>query len=446
MPRDFRVERSGSSPKKANKQRPEDRAAVPNRVVGAGVHTDIANTSFEAIAMTHEIEKSVVNPDQCDHQHPTTNTDSITRASPTLYTAELAERILHEVEGGRSLHDVCRDHGVPAYSTVRGWVVRDHEGFAARYIGAREIGHPRRGRAPLYTAEIAERVLRELADGRTLDDVCRDHGMPSYTTVRGWVIGDREGFAARYIGAREIGRPRCGRAPRYTAELAERILQALADGRTLRNVCLDDGMPAASTVQLWVSDDLEGFAARYRRAREAGRCSIRHATLYTAELAERILFELSEGRSLRDICRDDGMPHHSTVRLWAIEDREGFAARYSRAREFGHHDMADEMREIADDGRNDWTLRRRKDGSVEAVFDHENVRRSRLRCDVRRWLLSSALPKIYGNRVEVDTKYDANHAMAEMMKLIDGKTRGLPSEDEPLDKAELDRVLARFPE
>lgn len=86
-----------------------------------------------------------------------------TREYTTLYTADVAEWILREIEGGRSLHDVCRDHGIPAYSTVQGWVTRVREGFAARFTRAREIGHTRRGRATIYTKELAERILHELS-------------------------------------------------------------------------------------------------------------------------------------------------------------------------------------------------------------------------------------------------------------------------------------------
>ena len=57
---------------------------------------------------------------------------------------------------------------------------------------------------------------------------------------------------------------------RYTAELAEAILDRLAKGETLRAICRDDGMPPAPTVLEWVKDDREGFAERYARVRESG--------------------------------------------------------------------------------------------------------------------------------------------------------------------------------
>src|SRR5258708_3867252 len=92
------------------------------------------------------------------------------------YTAELAERILNEVQSGRALLSVCRDDGIPAYATVYGWVLRDVEGFAGRYARARDIGGRRGARAIQYTTELADRILREVERGRSLHDVCRDDG------------------------------------------------------------------------------------------------------------------------------------------------------------------------------------------------------------------------------------------------------------------------------
>jgi hypothetical protein len=53
---------------------------------------------------------------------------------------------------------------------------------------------------------------------------------------------------------------------------------------------------------------------------------------------------------------------------WADEDHEGFAARDGRARQIGYHIMADQILAIANDDRNDWSLRRRRDGETEVVL------------------------------------------------------------------------------
>lgn len=116
---------------------------------------------------------------------------------------------------------------------------------------------------------------------------------------------------------------------------------------------------------------------------------------HTAALAETICERLSGGESLRAICRDEAMPPEATVRGWALDDREGFAALYARAREVQAHAIADELLEIADDGSNDWMVR---EGKTE--LNSEHVQRSRLRSDTRKWLLSKMLPKVYGDKMQ----------------------------------------------
>jgi hypothetical protein len=124
---------------------------------------------------------------------------------------------------------------------------------------------------------------------------------------------------------------------------------------------------------------------------------------YTAEVAELILELLAEGQSLKEICRENPCtPDDSTVRKWALDDVQGFAARYSRAREIGYHSMADEIFDIADDARNDWMDRHNsRTGESDRVPDNEHMNRSRLRVDTRKWFLSKVLPKIYGDKIAV---------------------------------------------
>lgn len=119
---------------------------------------------------------------------------------------------------------------------------------------------------------------------------------------------------------------------------------------------------------------------------------------HTAELADEICKRLAEGMTLREVCRAEGMPPESTVRLWALDDRGGFAAQYARAREIGYHAMADELIEIADDGQNDWMTRNGEDAEGWQA-NGEVLQRSRLRVDTRKWMLSKALPKIYGDKI-----------------------------------------------
>lgn len=61
-----------------------------------------------------------------------------------------------------------------------------------------------------------------------------------------------------------------GRPTKFSTALAARICLRLAEGESLRSICRDDGMPARSTVNLWIIDDVQGFSAQYARARDAG--------------------------------------------------------------------------------------------------------------------------------------------------------------------------------
>jgi hypothetical protein len=123
---------------------------------------------------------------------------------------------------------------------------------------------------------------------------------------------------------------------------------------------------------------------------------------YTVELAEEICRRLAQGESLRAICRSEGMPCSSAVRKWAVDNVNGFNDQYTRARDQGLDEIADEVFDVADDGSNDWIDRETKDGRIERVYDNEHAARSRLRFDARRWYLSKLAPKRYGDRTAVE--------------------------------------------
>lgn len=122
---------------------------------------------------------------------------------------------------------------------------------------------------------------------------------------------------------------------------------------------------------------------------------------YSDEVAERICEALADGRSLASICEDDDMPRQATVFRWLADERySAFRESYTRAREAQADKIFDEILDIADDARNDWMERRREDGSVDEVVDHEHIQRSRLRIDARKWMAGKLRPKVYGDKIE----------------------------------------------
>ena len=81
----------------------------------------------------------------------------------------------------------------------------------------------------------------------------------------------------------------------------------------------------------------------------------------------------------------------------------------ARGRPWRQH-WADEILEIADDATNDWMGRQRRDGVTEIVLNRDHVERSKQRIDARKWLLSKALPKVYGDRQSVEGKFSVDWA------------------------------------
>jgi hypothetical protein len=111
-------------------------------------------------------------------------------------------------------------------------------------------------------------------------------------------------------------------------------------------------------------------------------------TLYTREIADEVLARMAEGESVRAICRSPGMPSEGTIRGWAREDRDGFAARYRLARELQLDYWADEIIDLADHGELD-------------------PRDRQIRIDTRKWLMSKLGPRRYGERLLVAGESDS---------------------------------------
>jgi hypothetical protein len=126
------------------------------------------------------------------------------------------------------------------------------------------------------------------------------------------------------------------------------------------------------------------------------------ATVYTPEIAKYICQQLAEGRSLRSICQDEGMPDRSTVYDWLDGDLHGFPDQYARARTRQAETMLDEILEIADDATRDVQQIEIAPGVKTTSVDFEVISRSKLRVDARKWAMSKLAPKKYGDSKQLD--------------------------------------------
>jgi len=115
----------------------------------------------------------------------------------------------------------------------------------------------------------------------------------------------------------------------------------------------------------------------------------------TPEIEEQILALICDGKSLVRIAKLEIMPARSTINKHLLDD-EGFSDRYARACALRGETLVDEMLEIADETAGDFY----EDADGNKKVDHENIHRSKLRVDTRKWMAAKLAPKKYGTKVE----------------------------------------------
>lgn len=134
-------------------------------------------------------------------------------------------------------------------------------------------------------------------------------------------------------------------------------------------------------------------------------------SMYSEILADRICEHIANGISLKKICEEVGYPTAATVQAWVNYpdeiNRPGFQDRFLKARELGYHLMADEIIQISDDSAKDKVKRWVRGKEIEVV-DLEHIQRDRLRIQTRQFILSKALPKIYGDNIKIEHNVNIN--------------------------------------
>ena len=117
-----------------------------------------------------------------------------------------------------------------------------------------------------------------------------------------------------------------GRHTRYSQELAERICQGVAQGRSLTQLSQELGMPGRATLARWLKRHPE-FRTAYEAALQAGAgappperparpAAIARPRGYRRDIGERICERLAGGRSLLDLARDPDLPCTRTIYAW----------------------------------------------------------------------------------------------------------------------------------
>ena len=98
------------------------------------------------------------------------------------------------------------------------------------------------------------------------------------------------------------------------------------------------------------------------------------------------------------------MPSIQTIFNW-LHRKPSFFALYARAREIQAEVLADDIVATADAALigNKTKQSKGKDGKIQAeVFTGDNVERSKLMVDARKWVASKLLPKKFGDRSQFE--------------------------------------------
>lgn len=117
-------------------------------------------------------------------------------------------------------------------------------------------------------------------------------------------------------------------------------------------------------------------------------------TLYTDEIADKLCESIAMGSSMVKACSAEGMPAPRTVYKW-LREKEGFLQNYEHAKEDQADLFAEEVVEISDNAQGDYI---EVEGCPQLVS--ENIQRSRLRVDARKWTASKFKSKRYGDKIQ----------------------------------------------
>lgn len=151
---------------------------------------------------------------------------------------------------------------------------------------------------------------------------------------------------------------------------------------------------------------------------------------FSLPLTLRICEEISDGLSLRRVCDAPDLPTKRTVQRWLaqgyldISEKSDtiyarFCHRFARAREMQAEALFDEMKDVADDGSNDYVEATNKKGETKIAFNKENVLRSKLRVETYRIIAERQKPKKYSPMTKLADAEGENLPAPTVMTLAD---------------------------
>ena len=131
-------------------------------------------------------------------------------------------------------------------------------------------------------------------------------------------------------------------------------------------------------------------------------------TIKTQELIDEICLRIAQGRSVNSIAQDEDMPDAKSIWTWLNRD-EDFLQKYTRAVQQRALNHADRIADVT--------------AAVLAKKIPPDA--ARVALDAMKWTASRLLPKVYGDRTQVDATVTHTHTLhLEALKELSGKGSG----------------------
>ncbi|KTD58795.1 hypothetical protein Lsai_1402 [Legionella sainthelensi] len=141
-------------------------------------------------------------------------------------------------------------------------------------------------------------------------------------------------------------------------------------------------------------------------------------TQYTDKLAKEICDKIaSSSKGTKKLCAEHPhWPCQATLFTW-LKNNEDFSEQYAQAKICQIELLVDEIIEISDDASQDQHVNKQR----ELVSNPQTVHRARLKVDTRKWLASKLVPKVYGNKVDIESDNSMSEELRKLNANLEAK-------------------------
>jgi hypothetical protein len=121
---------------------------------------------------------------------------------------------------------------------------------------------------------------------------------------------------------------------------------------------------------------------------------------YTPALAEEICNTIASiSKGTKRLCSEHAhWPCQDTLFTW-LKKYSDFSEQYARSKMCQVELLVDEILEISDDVSQDQYVN--EQGAL--VSNHSAINRARLKIDTRKWLACKLVPRVYGNKIDIES-------------------------------------------